>query len=109
MPNTDKLTFELALPNGPNSAVVIIAGGADADQDGTIDNGEVASLVSSGNVWSRDQDVQLPTTGMMFAISFTVGSGVDWKLVIKNAAGTVLYSDNGTTVFAHETLGGVLS
>ncbi len=93
------ITFTLTLPDGPNSPVVIVAGGADSDGDGTIeDNSEVAAFQRAGNVWTRTQSLA-GISGTKFFVTFTVGADVRWELVITDAAGKALYTNQNTTVF----------
>lgn len=106
----DHLTFTFTLPNGPNTAVVFVVGGADADADGDVNTEEVAAFKSNGNnVWIREQDIQGPTIGTSFAISYTVGSGVLVRIEITNQANQVVFAAEETTVFAQQTIGGTLS
>jgi hypothetical protein len=100
------ITFTLRLLDPPTSPFVVVAGGADGDRDGTIeDNGEVGIFDRVSNrAWNRTQEVQVPTIDMIFGVSFTVGTGVRWELVIKDAGATILYSGGSTTLFASETV-----
>ena len=41
---------------------------------------------------------------MLFAVTFTVGGGVAWELVVKDDAGKVRYQGANTTVFNTETV-----
>jgi hypothetical protein len=105
----EHLTFVFTLPNGPSTAAVFVVGGADADQDGKIQTQEVAAFNSNGgNVWMRQQDIQGGTHGTPFSISYSVGSGVLLQVAITNAAGVPVFTTEKTTVFAQETLAGVL-
>jgi hypothetical protein len=101
----ENLTFTFTLPHGANSKFIQVSGGADADRDGTIeDNTEVAAFSRNGNVWTRQQQVNSPTDGMLFAVTFTVGPSVAWSLVITNGAGKSLYQGANTTLIATETV-----
>jgi hypothetical protein len=94
-----QLTFEVKLPAGPNSDHVIIAGGADADRDGTIeDNGEYGVFTRNANTWTYTQTVPGPISGMAFYVQMTVGPNVPYELTIKDSAGTVVYANSNTTV-----------
>ncbi|MBL8624447.1 MAG: hypothetical protein JNK64_24275 [Myxococcales bacterium] len=107
----DTLTFEFKLATAPMSPFVIVAGGADANRDGRIENQSEVDVFAAkgGNLWSRSQTVATPTKGMLFSVTFTIGIGVRWTLEIKNAAGAVLYSGANTTVFNTENVSYVLS
>jgi hypothetical protein len=102
----NKLTYELFLPNGANTNVVIVAGGADIDRNGVISNAsEVASFTAQpNNKWTRDQPFSGNASGMIFAVTFTVGVNVKWELTVTDAAGTVLYSGKSTTNTPFETV-----
>ena len=94
-----QLKFKLSLPQGPNSTTVIVAGGADADRDGTVeDNGEYAAFTRNGNVWTHDQTVQGPVSQMIFYVQATCGPHVPYELEITDGAGAKLYKyDNVST------------
>lgn len=93
------LNFELKLPAGPNNDNVIIAGGADADRDGTVeDNGEYGAFTRSGNTWTHAQTVSGPVAGMPFYVQMTIGPNVPYELSIKDSAGTIHYSTSNITV-----------
>ncbi|NVB85786.1 MAG: hypothetical protein HOV81_45910 [Kofleriaceae bacterium] len=94
-----EIKFELTLPDGPRSPVVIVAGGADGNRDDVIDNAEeVKAFVRDGNTWSRKQEVDDRLAGMRFIVTFLVGQNVRWELTIKDAGGHVLYRNQNTTV-----------
>ena len=104
------LTFTFTLPRGPAGAVVLIAAGADSDGDGQLATGEVSAMsAQGGNVWSRTQNVTAPTNNMLFAVTYTVGPNVRYKLDVTDATGASLASHQATTVFAHETYTGRLT
>ena len=105
------IQFKFMLPNGPNGPVVLIGGGADADGDGVLAAGEVSSLSASGaNEWSRTQTIVAPSTGKLFALTFTVGLAVDYNFVIVDkATGAQLASGTGTTIFADDNWAGTLA
>jgi redox-sensitive bicupin YhaK (pirin superfamily) len=102
----ETIKFELRLPNGANGHIVIVAGGADADHDRTVeDNGEISVFKRmEKNLWTVTQEVQRPTLGMLFAVQITVGRGTQWELVIKNKAEQTLYSGASTTSYDAETI-----
>ena len=104
-----EIEFELTLPKGPKNAIVLVSGGADADRDGTVeDDEEVEAFKRTGNTWKRKQLVSDPTTGMLFGVTLTVGRDVSWKLEIKDATGSVLFSDSNVTTFSSEVVSGML-
>ena len=102
----DTLTFVFKLPNGATSPVVIVAGGADVNADGEISNAnEVVAFQSKGNnIWERTQDVAGDVTGMIFAVTFTVGANTKWELTITNKKGNVLFQSMNTTIFTTDTV-----
>ena len=105
IPQATQLKFELTLPNGTTYPYVIVAGGADADRDGTVeDNGEYGAFTRTGNVWSYTQIVPSPLHGMLFYVQLTVGPSVGYDLTIKDAAGSLLYRNQNVTVDATETI-----
>jgi hypothetical protein len=105
-----QLNFELKLPNGPNSPFVIIAGGADIDRDGTVeDNDEYAIFARNANTWTRQQAVTGSVSGMLFYVQFTVGPNVPYDFTIKDAAGGLLFSNQNVTSGATESIRWTLS
>ena len=100
------LRFELKLPSGANSNFVIVAGGADINRDGAISNAsEVHSFTAQpNNLWTLDQPFQGSASGMIFAVTFTVGANVKWELTVKDDSGTVLFSGKNTTIAPFETV-----
>jgi hypothetical protein len=107
----ERIRFEFKLPNGPKCPIVIVAGGADADRNGKIENkSEIGVLYREDqNTWTREQRVSKPTSGTIFAVSFTVGVGVVWSLTITDSANRVLYSGTHTTAFPSDTVSDILS
>lgn len=102
-----EISFELKAASNPTLPVLIVAGGADADQNKKVDHGEVATFSRTNNTWSRKQVVQDPTTGMLFGVTMTLGVGIQWALTI-TGAGATLHSSSGTTAFNSETVSGFL-
>ena len=91
--------FEVKLPNGPNTDHVIVAGGADADRDGTVeDNGEYGVFTRNGNTWTYTQTVPGPVAGMLFYVQLTVGPNVPYELKIQDSAGNPHYSTGNVTI-----------
>lgn len=87
-----KLNFKLTLPQGANSTTLIVAGGADADRDGTVeDNGEYQAFVRDGNVWTCSQTVPGPVSQMIFYVQATCGPHVPYELEITDGGGAKLY------------------
>lgn len=102
----NSLKYALFLPNGANSNVVIVAGGADVNRDGVISNAdEVKSFkAETNNTWTLEQSYPGNASGMLFAVTFTIGVHVKWELTVKDGAGTVLYSGKSTTSQPFETV-----
>jgi hypothetical protein len=102
----NSLNYALYLPNGANTNVVIVAGGADVNRDGVISNAnEVKSFTAApNNTWTLDQGYAGNASGMLFAVTFTIGVNVKWELTVKDDAGTVLYSGKSTTHQPFETV-----
>jgi hypothetical protein len=97
-----QIKLELTLLDEPRSPFVVVAGGLDADRDGTVeDDDEVQAFTRNGtkNVWSRTQILDGEVSGTRFFVTFTVGAEVRWELVIKDASDKVLYINQNTTVF----------
>jgi hypothetical protein len=107
-----QIKFELRLPNGPGSNVVIVAGGADSNRDGRIDqNSEIAAFTRNGNdghTWSRTQTIGDQISGTEFYVSFMIGVGVRWELTVTDDAGKVLRQASNTSVLAWSDVLGVL-
>jgi hypothetical protein len=102
-----KLKFTLRLPKGSNSPIVLAAGGADGDGNGQIETEkevEAFKHTAEQGVWVREQEVDAPTQGMLFAVTFTVGAGVPWRLTIDESGGKVLFEGASITVFPTETV-----
>jgi hypothetical protein len=73
--------------------VISVAGGADSDGNGIVDqNSEIDAFQRNGLVWTRTQTVALATKGMLFAVTFAMGVGTPWQLAITNQAGALLFS-----------------
>ncbi|MFT3697451.1 MAG: hypothetical protein QM831_30190 [Kofleriaceae bacterium] len=106
----DTLTYTFKIQGPAKSPAVIVAGGADSNRDGVISNAdEVAALqTTDSSTWTRTQNVAGATSGMAFAVHFTVGVGVPWQLTIANAAGTTLFSAASTTIWAFDTVSYIL-
>ena len=70
------LYFNLKLLKSPTSPFVIVAGGADADGNGVIDQASEVSAFKrgTGHAWTHTQTVSAQTKGMLFAVVFTVGA-----------------------------------
>jgi hypothetical protein len=101
-----KLTFTLRLATKPKTPFVIVAGGADVNHDGDVSNkDEVAAFEKTGaDVWERTQPYTGNATGMLFAVTFTVGGGVKWELVIKDETGKVRFRGGNTTTLPFDTV-----
>jgi hypothetical protein len=100
------LKYELKLPNGANSNFVIVAGGADLNRDGAISNAEEVRVFAAqaNNVWTLDQPFQGNASGMIFAVTFTIGVNVKWELTVKDDSGAVLFSGRSTTIAPFDTV-----
>lgn len=101
-----KLNFRLTLPKGAKSPIVLVAGGADSDGNGVIETKkEVAAFErNDAGVWVREQEVDAPTQDMLFAVTFTIGAGCPWRLMIAESGGKILFESASITVFPTETV-----
>jgi hypothetical protein len=105
-----EIRFELTLPDGPNSSFVAVAGGADANHDGSIQEpNEVGAFARSGNVWGHKQIIADPVSGTAFSVVFAVGGDVRWTFTVHDGGGKELFSDSGRTVFNVSEIWGKLA
>lgn len=105
-----EIKFELQLPDGPGSDVVIVAGGADSNHDGKIDqDSEIAAFTRDGHTWRRRQTLSGAVGGTAFYVSFVIGAGVRWELAITDGAGKVLHHSKNTSVLEWSDAAGVLA
>lgn len=96
------LRVRLALPQGTDEQILIVSGGVDLDDDGTVEeNKEMLTFERerpSTYVWTATTKLSGPTSRRLFAVVATIGRGVKWQLVVTKLAkeddeeGTVVYA-----------------
>ena len=109
MPN---VTFEFTLPGGTTFPFVLISGALDTNRDGLYDTTteSIAFARVSATMWrGLITNVAPPLTDMTYVVHYTIGPNVNWRLRIFDDAGALRGGAQGTSTFASELTGGVLS
>lgn len=105
-----KLTFDFSLPEGTRFDVVLVSGGLDVNGDGRIDERTemLPFMRGDGMSWKAEVNVPGSTKGMYFALNFTIGANVEWKLRVTGDNNAEILDLTQKTMFASDVLRGRL-